>query len=116
MIVGQFFPSRGERFIRQLTGRGTELDLILRGSSFAYEQLTIPGRMLASAVSMVSHQEDSGEDSRFRPVVSQRFIRKALDDGLLRLLPARAGTTVTEGSQTGALDAPEQLQRERDAA
>ena len=117
VIVGQFFPSRGERFIRQLTGRGTELDLILRGSSYAYEQLTIPGRHARVRGLRGLHiKKIPGEDSRFRPVVSQRFIRKALDDGLLRLLPARAGTTVTEGSQTGALDAPEQLQRERDAA
>lgn len=100
VIAGQPFPNRGERIVRRLTARGVELVLIVKGSSHTYEQLTMPRRRgRVRGIQRLHVNKIPGLDVRFRPVVSQRYVRASLDAALLRLLGAEAPASVTESSQ-----------------
>jgi pimeloyl-ACP methyl ester carboxylesterase len=97
VTAGQFFPNRGERLIRQLTARGTEVVLILKGASYAHEQLVVRSRRArVRGNDHLHHKKIPGSDRRFRPVVSQRFVRDALDEAILRLLSRRTPGSLTE--------------------
>lgn len=90
VTAGQFFPNRGERLIRQLTGRGTEIVLLLKSTSHAYEQLVVPFRRArVRGIDRLHLKNLPGKDGRFRPLVSQQFVRSALDEAILRLLAER---------------------------
>jgi pimeloyl-ACP methyl ester carboxylesterase len=100
VIAGQPFPNRGERIVRRLTARGVELVLIVKGSSHTYEQLTMPRRRArVRGIERLHVNKIPGLDVRFRPVVSQRYVRESLDAAILRLLGAEAPASVTESSQ-----------------
>jgi pimeloyl-ACP methyl ester carboxylesterase len=89
VVAGQILPNRGERMIRQLTARGTELLFVLKPSAYANEQLVLPRRRARlRRLSRVQVETVGGHDDRFRPPVSQRFVQDRMDDALTRLIPA----------------------------
>jgi hypothetical protein len=90
--IAQAFPNRSDRIIRQLSAQGTELILMLKGHSWAYEQLQLPlrrGRLQALSAYRHVHRLP-GDDQRFRPLVSQRYVNDMMDGGIVRVLAATA--------------------------
>lgn len=97
VTAGQLFPNRGERIIHRLTARGTEIVLILKSTSHAHEQLMTPRRRArVRGIGGLHLKKIPGTDVRFRPAVSQRYVRGALDDALLRLLDAGPPATLID--------------------
>jgi pimeloyl-ACP methyl ester carboxylesterase len=97
MNAAQFFQNRGERLIVQLTARGTELVLVLKGSSYAHKQLVTPSRHArVRGIGRLRVNKSPGEDARFRPIVSQRLVRHALDDAVLRVAAERPCTELVK--------------------
>jgi hypothetical protein len=85
--VGQLFRNRADHVIGRLNDQGTELVFMLKGASYAHEQLTQPRR--AARLRRLRHvgvHRLPGDDQRFRPLPSQQFVTdqldSALDDGL----------------------------------
>jgi dienelactone hydrolase len=87
VVIGQFFSNRGERAIDRLAGRGTELLFVLKPASYAHEQLLMPRRRARlGRLRNVRVKSLPGDDQRFRPLVSQQFVRDAMDESMARLL------------------------------
>jgi pimeloyl-ACP methyl ester carboxylesterase len=90
VALQQFFPNRGEQIINELTARDTELLFILKRSSYAHEQLLRPRhRARLRRNRRVQVKSLFGEDQLFRPLVSQRFVRGAMDEALTRVAGAQ---------------------------
>jgi hypothetical protein len=86
VALGQPFPNRAERLIRELTGRGTELVLLLKSTSYTLEQLEMPSRRRRlRKVERLRVSRLPGDDQRFRPLISQSFVSSALDGVVDRL-------------------------------
>jgi hypothetical protein len=88
VVLGQGFPNREERMIERLAARGVEMLFIIKRTSYAHEQLMMPRRRARlRRVANVQIKTIPGDDQRFRPPVSRRFVRDALDQALQRLIP-----------------------------
>lgn len=94
VVLGQPLRNRAERMLEQLDARGTDVLLLLKRSSYAHEQLSRRSRRgRLRELSHIDARALPGDDQRFRPLVSQRFVDEAMDQGLTRLLensPRRA--------------------------
>ncbi len=94
VFIGQFSRNRGERGIERLAARGTEVLLIVKRSSYTWEQLSMPRRRARLArFDRLRVKALPGNDQRFRPLVSQQFVRDAMDESLARLLEKPAAET-----------------------
>jgi hypothetical protein len=95
VVLGQVFRNRGERLVERLAARGVELVFVLKPMSYAHEQLTMPRRRARMRkISGVMVKTIPGDDQRFRPAVSQQFVRDALDDALARLIASQPRHTI----------------------
>ena len=97
MSLAQALPSYSERVIRRLDDRGTTLLLLLNRADLAHAELTQPGRRRRlSQLRHVRIRALPGQDIRFRPVASQRFVLNEMDRAFSSVLgtddrdPARA--------------------------
>jgi hypothetical protein len=96
VVLGQVFRNRGERVIERLAARGVEMVFILKPSSYANEQLTMPRRRARlRRIANLHVTTIPGDDARFRPVASQRFVSDTVDDVLPRLIARHAEAVST---------------------
>lgn len=94
----QFFPNRGERVLRRLSAQGTQVELMLKRSSYAYEQLTMGRRReRIQRLPGVVVSGLAGEDERFRPLVLQHAVQSAMDQALLEQIGPSAALAATAG-------------------
>jgi dienelactone hydrolase len=94
--LAQPLPNRGERMLRALGGRGVEVALLLKGNSFAYEQVTAPRRRSRlGRVGSLRIERLPGDDQRFRPLACQSFVNRALDQAVDRLATPRHGSAAS---------------------
>lgn len=106
VTLGQVIPNRAEHLIGELTGRGVELVFLLKGHSYAYEQLHMPRRRARlRAARGLTVRRLPGDDHRFRPPACQQSVARAIDETLSRLLapapPLHRATLEDEASRPG---------------
>jgi hypothetical protein len=91
VALGQYRRSRADRVLEKLDRQGTELLLLIRGSSYAYEQLSRPRRKARVArLRHVQVHAVPSHDVRFRPLRVQEWINHALEGALGRVLETYA--------------------------
>lgn len=89
--VAQVLPSRADEVIQALDAQQTTLLLLLKRSSYAAEELSLPRR--AARIrrrTQVIIKQLPGDDQRFRPLALQHFVSSAMDGALTRVLEAEA--------------------------
>lgn len=85
------YPNLADRLVRQIAGQGTELLFLLKRSSYAYEQMTLPRRHARlNRLGRVWVRGLPGADQRFRPLPSQQFVITQLDAALDRVIRSEA--------------------------
>ncbi len=105
--LAQPFPNRGERVMSGLSGRGVELALLLKSSSFAHEQVTAPRRRLRlRRLGGLRVERLPGDDQRFRPLACQRFVGRVLDHAVDRLATPREDAVAPAFPRIGAPASP----------
>jgi pimeloyl-ACP methyl ester carboxylesterase len=85
------WPGRADRIARRLSQRGTEVVLLLKSHAHSYEELTTPRRRARlSGLPGLSVSRLPGDDLRFRPAPTQRWVADTLDGALERVALAHA--------------------------
>jgi dienelactone hydrolase len=112
--AGQLFRNRADHVIGRLNDQGTELVFLLKGASYAHEQLTQPRRAARLLrLRRVRVHRLPGDDQRFRPLPSQQFVGEQIDDALGRIIRSEARATSPTGRDDDGLRRRTQLpQRE----
>jgi pimeloyl-ACP methyl ester carboxylesterase len=96
------WPGRADRVARKLSRRGTEVVLMLKSQSHAFEELSTPRRQeRLGRLPHFSVRRLPGDDLRFRPVATQQWVAGTLDDGLARVLAVHAVTASTPSTAAG---------------